>query len=188
VYDRDGKSPRVLAMRAPPLTLLQMRPAWSPEGKWLAAWSMSERAPVVHDLVTVSVDDRRERIITRQRLRAVDGMVWSADGSSVIVGAREKASSPFRLQRIPLDSPAMLPLTTNISDYRLLAYIDCEGGVANIWSRPLDGSPARRLTEFSSGHIDTFDWSPDGAQLAWITRSQVSDVVLIELPGGVPPS
>jgi DNA-binding winged helix-turn-helix (wHTH) protein/Tol biopolymer transport system component len=419
VYDGNGESPRVIAMRAPPMTFLQMRPAWSPDGKQLAAWSMSEQAPLVRDLVTVSVDDRRERIISRQQLRGIDGMVWSSDGSSVIVAARERASSPLRLWRIPLAAPVMRPLTTDISDYlpagltddgrylaavrvdvarslwvgavsdlsraqqvasdageladlesmawmpdgrvlytsaesgnadlwvfdpatgrrrqlttsphddfnpasspdgrtivfasdrsgatglwamtdagessvrqltsggdsrptitadgavvfqrgviqsapialwrvsleggdpvqltegtsirpvaspdgrfvayywlmperwalavtpvdggqplqvfplasthcgrtvrwspdsRALAYIDCEGGVANIWSRRLDGSPARKLTEFSSGHIDTFDWSRDGSQLAWITRSQVSDVVLIALPRGVPPS
>ena len=419
VYDGNTQSPRVVAMRAPPMTFLQMRPAWSPDGKTLAAWSMSERAPLIRDLVTVSVDDRRERIISKQQLRAIDGMVWSSDGSSVIVGAREKASSPLRLWRIPFDSPVMRPLTTDISDYllagvtsdgrrlaavrvdvartlwvgpitdlsrarqvgsdagelselesiawmpdgrvlytstesgnadiwvfdpptgtrrqlttnphddfnpasspdgrtivfasdragaiglwamsdagersvrqltsggdsrpsisadgwvvfqrgiiqsapitlrrvplkggdavqldegtsirpvvspdgrlvayywllperwalavkpvnggqplqvfplssthcgrtvrwspdsRALAYVDCEGGVANIWSRRLDSTAAQKLTDFRSGHIVAFDWSHDGSQLAWITRSQVSDVVLIELPLGVAPS
>jgi Tol biopolymer transport system component len=419
VYDGNTQSPRVVAMRAPPMTFLQMRPAWSPDGKTLAAWSMSERAPLIRDLVTVSVDDRRERIISKQQLRAIDGMVWSSDGSSVIVGAREKASSPLRLWRIPIDSPVMRPLTTDISDYllagvtsdgrrlaavrvdvartlwvgpitdlsrarqvgsdagelselesiawmpdgrvlytstesgnadiwvfdpptgtrrqlttnphddfnpasspdgrtivfasdragaiglwamsdageksvrqltsggdsrpsisadgwvvfqrgviqsapitlrrvplkggdavqldegtsirpvvspdgrlvayywllperwalavkpvnggqplqvfplssthcgrtvrwspdsRALAYVDCEGGVANIWSRRLDSTAAQKLTDFRSGHIEAFDWSHDGSQLAWITRSQVSDVVLIELPDGVAPS
>ena len=50
------------------------------------------------------------------------------------------------------------------------------------------GAAARRLTDFRSGHIETFDWSPDGARLAWITRSRVSDVVLMALPGRVPSS
>jgi Tol biopolymer transport system component/DNA-binding winged helix-turn-helix (wHTH) protein len=417
VYDSKGQSPRVVAMRAPPATFLQMRPAWSPDGTELAAWSMSERAPLVRDLVTVRVDDRRERIVTRQRLHTVDGLVWSPDASGLIVAARERASSPLRLWHVSAGDPVMRPVTTDISDYllagltddgrrlaavrvdvarslwvgpvnsvarakqvgsdagelaelesiawmphgrilytsaesgnadiwvfdtasgtrrqlttdphddfnpasspdgrtivfasdrsgatglwamsdagessvrqltsggdsrpsissngwvvfqrgviqsapialwrvpleggapvqlhegtsitpvvspdgrlvayywlmperwalavmpvdggqplqvfplssthcgrtvrwspdsRALAYIDCEGGVANIWSRRLDGGPARKLTEFSSGHLDTFDWSPDGSQLAWITRSQVSDVVLIELPGGMP--
>ena len=73
-------------------------------------------------------------------------------------------------------------------DSRGLAYIDCEGGIANIWSRRLDGTAARQLTDLRAGQIETFDWSRDGSQLAWITRSRVSDVVLIALPGGVPPS
>jgi DNA-binding winged helix-turn-helix (wHTH) protein/Tol biopolymer transport system component len=419
VYDAAGESPHVVAMHAPPMTFLQMRPAWSPDGTQLAAWTMSERTPDMRDLVTVGIDERRERVVTSQQLHAVDGIVWLPDGSSVIVAAREMASSPLRLWHIPLAAPVMRPLTTDTSDYLLsgltddgqrlaavrvdvartvwvgpigdlsraqqvdagtgdlselesvawmpdgrvlytaaesgnadiwvfdpsrgtrrqlttnprddfnpasspdgrtivfasdrsgatglwamsdlgetsvrqltsggdsrpsissdgrvvfqrgviqsspialwqipleggtpaqltdgtsirpvvspdgrlvanywltperwvlavvpmdggqplqvfplssthcgrtvrwspdgqaLAYIDCDGGVANIWLRRLDGSPPRRLTDFRSGHIATFDWSRDGSQLAWITRSQVSDVVLIELLRRVPPS
>jgi Tol biopolymer transport system component len=73
-------------------------------------------------------------------------------------------------------------------DSQALAYIDCHDGVANIWLQRLNGSPPRQLTHFKSGHVETFDWSHDGSQLAWITRSQVSDVVLMELPRLVPPS
>jgi Tol biopolymer transport system component len=73
-------------------------------------------------------------------------------------------------------------------DSRALAYIDCDGGTANIWVRRLDDSPARKLTDFTSGHIETFDWSRDGSQLAWITRNQVSDVVLIDVTGQGPVS
>jgi Tol biopolymer transport system component/DNA-binding winged helix-turn-helix (wHTH) protein len=419
VYDASGTSPRVIAMRVPPGTFLQVRPAWSPDGKRLAVWTMSERTPGVRELIIVGVDDRRERVVSRQQLHAVDGTVWLPDGSSVIVAARERASSPLRLWQIALAAPVIRPLTTDTSDYllagltddgrrlaavrvevarslwvapltdtsrarqvgsdagelaglesvawmpdgrvlytsaesgnadiwvldpargtrrqlttdahddfnpasspdgrtivfasdrsgttglwsmsdagetsvrpltsggdsrpsisadgwvvfqrgviqsspvalwkipleggtaaqltdgttirpvvspdgrliahywltperwalavvpvdggqpvkvfqlssthcgrtvrwsrdsRALAYIDCVGGAANIWLRPLDGSPARRLTNFTSGHIDAFDWSHDGSQLAWITRSQVSDVVLIELPRPTPPS
>ncbi len=82
------------------------------------------------------------------------------------------------LQLFPL-SPTHCGRTVRWSpDSRSLAYIDCDDGVSNIWIQKLDGSP-RRLTDFRSGHITTFDWSPDGTELAWITRSQVSDVVLI---------
>jgi WD40 repeat protein len=86
------------------------------------------------------------------------------------------------LQIFPL-SPTHCGRTVRWSpDSQSLAYIDCADGVSNIWIHKLDGSPPRRLTDFGSGHITTFDWSRDGTQLAWITRNQVSDVVLIELP------
>jgi DNA-binding winged helix-turn-helix (wHTH) protein/Tol biopolymer transport system component len=414
VYDAAGHSPQVVAMHAPPMTFLQMPPAWSPDGKQLAAWTMSADTPGQRELVVVDVDERRERIVTSQHLHTIDGMVWAPDGASVIVAARERASAPLRLWQIPLAAPEMRPLTTDVSDYRLsgvtddgrqiaavrvdvartlwvapvddvsharqiasdagelselesiawttdgrllhtstaagnadiwvfdtrrgdrrqlttdphddfnpasspdgrtivfasersgttglwtmsdaressvrqltnggdsrptisvdgsvvfqrgliqsapialwrtplkggaavqlthgtsirpvvspdgrlvahywltperwavavvpvegglprqvlpmspthcgrtlrwspdsrgLAYIDCDGGTANLWLRRLDDSAPRRLTNFTSGHIETFDWSRDGSQLAWITRSQVSDVVLIELPG-----
>jgi Tol biopolymer transport system component/DNA-binding winged helix-turn-helix (wHTH) protein len=417
VYDARGESPKVVAMRAPPETFLQMRPAWSPDGKELAAWTMSEREPRLRDLVVVDVDRRRERVVTRQPLHAVDGMVWSSDGSRVIVAARERASSPLRLWEIPLAAPVLRPLTTDISDYllagltndgrlaavrvdvartlwvspltdlsrprqigsdagelaglesiasmpdgrvlhtsaesgnadiwlfdpargsrrqlttsprddfnpasspdgrtivfasdrggatglwtmsdagersvrqlteggdsrpsissdgwvvfqrgtiqsapvtlwrvplaggaavqladgtrirpvispngrmvahywltpeqwtlaivpvdgsqstqvfplssthcgrtvrwspdsRAVAFLDCADGIANIWLQPLDGSPARRITDVRSGHIETFDWSHDGTEFAWLARSRVSDIVLIELPRSAPP-
>jgi Tol biopolymer transport system component len=67
-------------------------------------------------------------------------------------------------------------------DSQALAFIGCDDGVANIWLQPLDGRPPQKLTDFRSGHIVSFDISRDGSQLAWITRSEVSDVVLIDLP------
>ena len=82
------------------------------------------------------------------------------------------------LQVFPL-SPTHCGRTVRWSpDSRSLAYLDCADGVSNIWVQKLDGRP-RKLTDFRSGHITTFDWSPDGTELAWITRSQVSDVVLV---------
>jgi DNA-binding winged helix-turn-helix (wHTH) protein/Tol biopolymer transport system component len=418
VYDAAGRSPRVVALRARPMTFLQMRPAWSPDGRQLAAWTSSEREPGMRTLLVVGVDDGRERVVTRQLLHGVDGMVWLPDGASVVVAARKAASAPLRLWQIALSSGAMRPLTTDISDYLLagltsegkqlaavrvdvarnlwtapladvtraqqvgsdagelseleslawmfdgrllytstesgnadiwvydpakdrrrqlttngrddfnpassadgtivfasdrsdatglwamsdagessvrqltaggdsrpaispdgavvfqrgtiqsapielwrmplnggapvrlaegvsirpavspdgrmvafywltaerwtlavvpmnggqplqvfplspthcertvrwspdskaLAYVDCDGGVANIWLHQLDGSPPRRLTDFRSGHITTFDWTRDGSRLAWITRNQVSDVVLIDVPPPIPPS
>jgi WD40 repeat protein len=92
------------------------------------------------------------------------------------------------LQVFPL-SPTHCGRTVRWSpDSRSITYIDCTDGVSNIWTQSLDGSPPRRLTGFRSGHITTFDWSRDGTQLAWSTRNQVSDVVLIELPRPTPSS
>src|SRR4029434_6741635 len=87
VYDGSGTSPRVIAMRAPPETFLQVRRAWSREGKRLAVWTMSERTPGVRELIIVGVDDRRERVVSRQQLHAVDGTVWLPHGFSVLVAA-----------------------------------------------------------------------------------------------------
>lgn len=66
------------------------------------------------------------------------------------------------------------------ADSRGVAFIDRAGGVASVWLQRLEGGPARRLTDFTSGDVDTFDWSPDGSRLVWMTSTRVSNVVLLE--------
>lgn len=59
-----------------------------------------------------------------------------------------------------------------------LTYLDHDGGVANIWRQPLDGSPPRKLTNFTSGEIYSLDWSADN-RLLYSRGLTTSDVVLI---------
>ncbi len=51
--------------------------------------------------------------------------------------------------------------------------------VSNIWSLPLDGTPAKQLTNFRSDQIFFHAWSRDGKQLALARGSVTSDAVLI---------
>jgi hypothetical protein len=52
-------------------------------------------------------------------------------------------------------------------------------GVDNIWSNPLDSRSHEQPTNFSSGQIFGFDWSPDGNRLAVARGSLSSDIILI---------
>jgi len=62
-----------------------------------------------------------------------------------------------------------------------LAFIDGEGGAWNIWTQPLEGGAARKLTQFTDGRIATFDWSRDGSRLAWTRINEVRDVVIVDI-------
>jgi serine/threonine protein kinase/Tol biopolymer transport system component/tetratricopeptide (TPR) repeat protein len=59
-----------------------------------------------------------------------------------------------------------------------ISYIENRQGVSNIWIQPLDGSPARQATFFTSGHIYSFDWSRDG-RLVYSQGTTTGNVVLI---------
>jgi serine/threonine protein kinase/Tol biopolymer transport system component/Tfp pilus assembly protein PilF len=59
-----------------------------------------------------------------------------------------------------------------------ITFLDGRGGASNIWLQPVDGSPARPLTSFTSGQIYSFDWSRDG-RLVYSRGMSVSDAVLI---------
>ncbi len=52
--------------------------------------------------------------------------------------------------------------------------------MANIWVRPLDGGPERRLTDFKSEQVFRFAWSRDGKYLAVTRGAMMKDVILID--------
>jgi Tol biopolymer transport system component len=65
------------------------------------------------------------------------------------------------------------------SDARAIYYIALNNGVSNIWRQPVDGSPPSQVTQFATGRIFNFAYSPDGKQLALSRGFVDSDIVLI---------
>ena len=64
-------------------------------------------------------------------------------------------------------------------DGKALAYIVTEKDVSNIWIQPVDGSPPRRLTDFTVGSIYHFVFSRDGERLYLARGTQIRDALLI---------
>jgi Tol biopolymer transport system component len=64
-------------------------------------------------------------------------------------------------------------------DGKAIVYNIHENGVENLWQQPLDGSPGKQLTSFTSERILDFHWSFDGKQLALVRGHTDSDVVLM---------
>jgi Tol biopolymer transport system component len=64
-------------------------------------------------------------------------------------------------------------------DSRSILYINVEGGVANLWSQPVSGEPAKQITYFNSELIQSFDLSRDGEQLVMSRGTANRDLVLI---------
>jgi serine/threonine protein kinase len=64
------------------------------------------------------------------------------------------------------------------ADSRSLTFVDNRGGFENVWAQPIDGGPAKQLTDFKDRDIFSFDWSRDG-HLVTSKGVITSDVVLI---------
>ncbi|HEX8837967.1 MAG TPA: protein kinase [Candidatus Acidoferrum sp.] len=64
-------------------------------------------------------------------------------------------------------------------DGKAVAYTVHERGVDNLWLQPLDRSPYRQLTHFTSERIAQFAFSPDGSQIAFERGHTESDAVLL---------
>ncbi len=110
----------------------------------------------------------------------------SHDGK-MIACSLEEPGSPARLAVLPIDGgplkvfdakfqlPARMRWT---SDGSAVTYIGRENGLSDIWSQSLDGGEPKRITNFKSDDIFSFDWSRDN-RLAISHGSSTRDVVLI---------
>ena len=77
-----------------------------------------------------------------------------------------------------VDQRASRPLEFT-ADGKAVAYTVHEKGVDNVWLQPLDSSPYRQLTHFTSERIAQFAFSPDGSQIAFERGHTESDAVLL---------
>jgi len=85
----------------------------------------------------------------------------------------EKKKSYIEYDQRALRGFAFLP------DGKSVAYVVREKAVDNLWARPVDGSPSRPLTHFTSESIYAFRYSPDGAKIAIERGHTESDAVLL---------
>lgn len=65
------------------------------------------------------------------------------------------------------------------SDGTGLVYIGTENGVSNIWVQPRDGGKTRQLTNFTSGIIYRYAFSPDGSKIYLARGYPTQDAFLI---------
>jgi eukaryotic-like serine/threonine-protein kinase len=116
----------------------------------------------------------------------------SPDGKSIACfSPDEKASLKWQLAIVPFDggpTTKLIDLPASVSidpgakwtrDGRSIAYIDSPAA-SNIYSQPVDGGPAKALTNYKSDYIDSFNWTRDGKQLIIGRGPTVTDVVLIK--------
>jgi Tol biopolymer transport system component len=64
-------------------------------------------------------------------------------------------------------------------DGKSIHYISTNNNVTNIWGQPLDGGPAKQVTDFKDSLMSGFAWSRDGKTLACTRGIQLRDAVLI---------
>ncbi|MCA1602840.1 MAG: protein kinase, partial [Acidobacteria bacterium] len=111
----------------------------------------------------------------------------SHDGK-MLACSLEAPGSPARLAVLPIeggspvkvfDAKIQLPARMRWTpDGREVTYVGRQDGLTDIWSQSLDGGEPKRVTNFKSDEIFSFDWSRDN-KLVISHGSDTSDVVLI---------
>lgn len=174
-----------------PSTLGDLSPKVSPDGRRIAFLRATEEA--VRDIWILDLGHGTERRLSADR-RAVEGMDWSADGTSIIASTdrENQARSLWQLQvesgqtrRIAAAGlETVQPAVDRV--HNRLAYV-VRLADTNIWRIDLAGNPnARPLT--SSIHLDTSaQISPDGEKIAFrSTRSGSNEIWVMSATGGEP--
>jgi Tol biopolymer transport system component/DNA-binding winged helix-turn-helix (wHTH) protein len=158
-------------------------PSLSPDGRWVVYTSYTSGGP---SLWKVTIDGGEpEQLSTAPASRP-----WvSPDGKWIACIYRDQKDSNYKAALIPftggelalvegMAKPDFLLLRWS-PDSRALTYIATRQGVSNIWSKPIDGGPARQLTNFTTDRIFRFAWSRDGKFLACERGMIINDAVLI---------
>jgi len=86
-----------------------------------------------------------------------------------------EGGSPLKVFDVQPNLPARIRWTP---DGRAVTYVALQNGISDIWSQPIDGGAPKKLTDFKSDRIFSFDWSRDN-KLVISHGSATSDVVLI---------
>ena len=161
-------------------------PRTSPDGKWVVFDSYRSGALA---LWRISVEGGDAQQLTNYPAMEPD---ISPDGKSIAAfTADESTGKRLRLIVLPFDGgPPVktfdIPQTTFIDgsplwtpDGKGITYIDRLGDVSNMWVQPLDGSPAKQMTNNKQGYIYRREWTRDGKRVAIVRGTETSDAVMI---------
>jgi eukaryotic-like serine/threonine-protein kinase len=174
----DGGSPKQLTRGN-----ADWRPTCSPDGKWVVyqsehlgmrSWRISIEGG---EPVPITVQSSWASAISPDGKWVCYASEDEGTGSPRIAIAKLLGGTPVKTFDIPATATVDQVLWS--ADSRALTYIDTVKGISNIWSLPLDGTPAKQLTDFRSDQIFFHAWSRDGKQLALARGIVTSDAVLI---------
>jgi Tol biopolymer transport system component len=176
--DADGGAPKQLTYGKG-----DSYPSLSPDGRWIVYSSSSGGEPAIWK---VSIDGGEpEQLSSAVTTRPV----VSPDGKWIACFYLDKKDAVFKVALFPFvgGSPAVIEKIAQPDwyilhwspDSRAINYIATRQGISNIWSNPIDGGPARQLTNFTTDRIFRFAWSRDGKFLACERGMIINDAVLI---------
>lgn len=163
------------------------QPVCSPEGKWVIyVRGGPDVSPNQKSLWKIPLQGGEPLQIAEN---AAVGPAISSDGTLIACWYKPDAKTPMKLALVPFSGGPPIKIFDVIRrtanppvhwspDGKAIDYISTEPFVGNIWRQPLDGSPPRQLTKFTSELIRGFDWSADG-RLACSRAHGVQDAVVI---------
>ncbi len=170
VVDYDGYGEKQMSHNRS----LNLSPAWSPDGKYLAFTSYASGTP---DLWLMSVKDGRVSNISRQK-GMYTAPAWSPDGKRIAFTLIRNGNAEIytmdtkggNLNRLT-DSPAIDSSPSWSPDGHQIAFTSDRSGNPQIYLMDAEGGNVRRLT-FEGKYNDSAAWSPKGDLIAFVSREE----------------
>jgi len=185
ISDSDGQNPQVALTSTEPI----ISPSWSPDGRRVAYVSFEARKPVVyvHDLAT----GRRTQVANFKGNNSAPA--WSPDGQHLALALSRDGNT--QIYQVNADGTGVKRLTRSSAidtepmyspDGRSIYFTSDRGGGPQVYRMPADGEAsgtAQRVT-FKGNYNVSPRISPDGKQLAYITRAGGFKLQLLDLATG----
>jgi eukaryotic-like serine/threonine-protein kinase len=188
--DADGSHPKQISHGAD-----DESPACGADGKWAYYSDQTKNYEIYRMPIEGGTRELLKASIMENGFAGATGGLVSADGrwlpvivtkidpktqedvhSLALIDVVANTASAMRV--FPSQATITFPLAFS-PDGKNVAYRVVDNGMDNIWMQPMDGSKGHQVTNFTTDHIRSFAWSPDGKTLAVVRGHQVSDVVLL---------
>ncbi len=177
IANADGTDEKLLGKRRSPNFFSPAGPSWSHDGRLIACAIFDEypnERPSLMNVVGVSADDGKEKLLTNGKWSKVLQVAWLSDNSGFIMAATEKGEGALlwhvsypggvsrRLTNDPSNYPSNYDSISLTSDSKALVASRFELRT-NLWTAPsADPVQIRQITFGGNHRYKRLAWTPDG--------------------------
>jgi serine/threonine protein kinase/Tol biopolymer transport system component len=175
IFDLDTGKERILASATAPISLRQ--PAWSPDGKRIAAIETDGSKAPATSIVTFAVEDGRRQPLGKGAWVVAIDLVWLGDGSGLVISAFDQSTVALgQLWKVTYPDGGLRRITNDQNIYGNLS-VSSDGAAiaavrvrqeANLWLAEPGGTRRVRQITFGSGDegaVQGFDVAQDSTVL-----------------------
>lgn len=170
IAQADGTGEKILARRNNTNVFSIYGLDWSPDGKLIAALDGGYANGFHMKVVSVSVADGTEKIISSRQWFSISQVKWLKDGSGLILNAADESVSPVQIWYVSYPAGEAIKITNDSSDYYGISLSANADNLVTIQSNRLKkvsvapSADADQAVEITSGvgHSYGLAWMPDG--------------------------